>query len=68
MVEAPELDHDFLKALAQAEELAAELFGARRSLFLVNGTTGGLHYLLMPVKGSVLIPGFPTKLFTPPWS
>jgi arginine decarboxylase len=58
MVEAPELDHDFLKALAQAEELAAELFGARRSLFLVNGTTGGLHYLLMPVKGSVLIPRF----------
>lgn len=57
-IEAVELDHDFQLALDQAEQLAAELFGARKTLFLVNGTTSGLHYLLMPATGPVLIPRF----------
>lgn len=57
-VENPDLDHDFEAALKMAEQLAADLFGAESSLFLVNGTTGGLHYLLMPAKGSVIIPRF----------
>ncbi|HBG10177.1 MAG TPA: arginine decarboxylase, partial [Firmicutes bacterium] len=57
-IEDLELNHDFEQALARAEQLAAELFGASRSLFLVNGTTGGLHFLLMPTKGPVLIPRF----------
>lgn len=57
-VENLELNHDFETALEQAERLAAELFGAEHSLFLVNGTTGGLHYLLMPTQGKVVIPRF----------
>ena len=57
-IESLELNHDFEVALKMAEGLAAELFGAEASLFLVNGTTGGLHYLLMPTKGRVLIPRF----------
>ncbi len=57
-IENADLGHDFETALQMAEQLAADLFGAKHSLFLVNGTTGGLHYLLMPVKGSVLIPRF----------
>lgn len=51
-------NHDFELALGEAEALAAELFGAQDTLFLVNGTTGGLHYLLMPTSGSVLVPRF----------
>jgi len=57
-IENLELNHDFDVALKMAEQLAADLFGATSSLFLVNGTTGGLHYLLMPTTGSVLIPRF----------
>ncbi len=57
-IEDIRLNHDFEIALDLAERLAAELFGAEESLFLVNGTTGGLHYLLMPTKGPVLIPRF----------
>ena len=51
-------NHDFELALKRAEALAAELFGAQDTLFLVNGTTGGLHYLVMPTTGPVLIPRF----------
>lgn len=57
-VEAPALEHDFLEALARAQELAAQLFEARQTLFLVNGTTGGLHFLLLPTRGTVLFPRF----------
>lgn len=57
-VEAPELEHDFVRALDRAQELAAQLFGARRTLFIVNGTTGGVHFLLLPATGDVLIPRF----------
>lgn len=57
-VEAAAQEHDFQPVLAEAEALAAELFGARHSLFLVNGTTGGIHLLLMPTRGKVLIPRF----------
>lgn len=51
-------NHDFELALREAENLAAELFGAQESLFLVNGTTSGLHYLMMPATGPILIPRF----------
>src|SRR5690554_1593960 len=57
-IETLSLNHDFELALEKAEQLAAELFGAKQTLFLVNGTTGGLHYLLMPTQGSVVIPRF----------
>lgn len=57
-IQNSELGHDFEAVLREAEQLAADLFGAMNSLFLVNGTTGGLHCLLMPTTGSVLIPRF----------
>jgi len=57
-VECPELKHDFEQVLRMAEALASDLFGAKDSLFVVNGTTGGIHYLLMPTTGRVLIPRF----------
>lgn len=57
-IENLDLEHDFEAALKSAEQLAAQLFGASNSLFLVNGTTGGLHLLLMPTTGPVLIPRF----------
>ena len=63
-IQNSELGHDFEAVLREAEQLAADLFGAMNSLFLVNGTTGGLHCLLMPTTGSVLIPLFaPGRLF-----
>ncbi len=57
-IEDPSFDNDFELALEAAESLAAELFGAQDTVFLVNGTTGGLHYFLMPVTGTVLVPRF----------
>lgn len=57
-ISSVEFNNDFETALKQAEGLAANLFGAQDSLFLVNGTTGGLHYLLMPTTGYVIIPRF----------
>lgn len=57
-IENIEINHDFEIALRAAEQLAAGLFGASKSLFSINGTTGGLHYLLMPARGRVLIPRF----------
>jgi arginine decarboxylase len=57
-IENEDIGHQFETALEQAERLAAELFGASDSMFLVNGTTCGLHYLLMPTTGRVLIPRF----------
>lgn len=57
-IESIELGHDFELALEAAQELAAQLFGASHSLFLVNGTTSGLHYLLYFVDRPVVIPRF----------
>lgn len=57
-IEDANLEHQFETALERAEQLAADLFGASGTLFLVNGTTSGLHYLLMPTTGRVLIPRF----------
>ncbi len=57
-VQDEKFEHQFETALERAEQLAADLFGARDTLFLVNGTTSGLHYLLMPTTGRVLIPRF----------
>ena len=57
-VESVYYDNDFEAALEDAQRLAAQLFGAEDSLFLVNGTTGGLHYLLAPTTGTVIVPRF----------
>jgi len=45
--------------LKQAQELAAAAFGARRSYFVVNGSTGGLHAAIAAVckPGQRLITG-----------
>lgn len=44
-----ELDdiHNPHSCLQQAEQLAAELYGATRTFFVPNGTTGALHALLL---------------------
>lgn len=49
LTEAPGLDdlHAPEGAIAEAEALAAEAFGAASSYFLVGGTTAGLHALLL---------------------
>ena len=57
-IESLDFDHDFEAALEAAQELAAQLFNADNTLFLVNGTTSGLHYLLYFMSGPVVIPRF----------
>jgi len=49
LTELPGLDnlHQPGGAIARAQALAAELYGAERTFFLVNGTTAGLQALLM---------------------
>lgn len=49
LTEAPGMDdlHAPEGAIAEAEALAAEAFGAASSYFLVGGTTAGLHALLL---------------------
>lgn len=60
LTEIPGLDdlHNPRGAIARAQELAAELYGADRSFFLVNGTTAGIQALLTAVvgQGEVIIP------------
>jgi arginine decarboxylase len=49
LTEAPGLDdlHAPEGAIAEAQALAAEAFGAAQSFFLVGGTTAGLHALIL---------------------
>lgn len=49
LTELPGLDnlHQPVGHIARAQTLAAELYGAKRTFFLVNGTTAGLQALLM---------------------
>lgn len=49
LTEAPGLDdlHAPEGAIAEAQSLAAEAFGAAHSFFLVGGTTAGLHALIL---------------------
>jgi len=58
--EVPGLDdlHDPRGVLAEAQRLAAEAWGAERSLFLVNGATSGIHCLLLALgeESRVLVP------------
>lgn len=60
MTEIPGLDdlHNPEGPIAMAEELAAEVYGASRSYFLVNGTTSGIQALLLAVvgRGKVIVP------------
>lgn len=61
LTEIPGLDdlHNPQEALAEAQQLAAELFGAEKSFFLVNGTSCGLIALIMACCNSgdkIIIP------------
>lgn len=57
-IEAPEFNHSFEKVLQLAEDLASNLFNAKATKFLVNGTSGGIHAMLLGMTGNVLIPRF----------
>lgn len=61
LTEAPGLDdlHSPTGVIAKAQQLAAQAFGAGESLFLVGGSTAGLHALILAVayRGQkVLVP------------
>lgn len=60
LTEIPGLDdlHTPQGVIARAQELAARAYGAEHSFFLVNGSTIGIHALLMAVggRGEVLLP------------
>lgn len=60
LTELPGLDdlHNPVGPLARAQELAATLYGADRSFFLVNGTTVGIGALLLAAvgQGEVILP------------
>ncbi len=48
-----ELDdlHEPQSCIKEAQDLAAELYGADHSFFIVNGTTGGIHAMILTVAG-----------------
>ncbi|OPX85158.1 MAG: Arginine decarboxylase [Pelotomaculum sp. PtaB.Bin104] len=60
LTEIPGLDdlHNPQGVIARAQELAARACGAEQSFFLVNGTTVGVHALLIAAggRGEVLLP------------
>ena len=49
----PELDdlHEPHGCIREAQELAAELYGADHSFFVVNGTTGGIYAMILAIAG-----------------
>jgi len=53
LTELPGLDdlHNPREAIARAQELAAELYGADRTFFLVNGTSAGIQALVAAAAG-----------------
>ena len=53
LTEIPELDdlHEPQGVIKEAQELAADLYGAEHSFFLVNGTTGGIYAMILTVCG-----------------
>lgn len=58
-VEHPESGHDYEVPRKEAEALLAELYGATRSFFLINGTTEGIQALFLAFftnKDTVLMP------------
>lgn len=57
-VEEVRFDHSFEGALKAAEKLAGSLFGAEQTFFLLNGTTQGIHGMLLPLQGKLVIPRF----------
>ena len=51
-------NHCFKTLLQSAEDLAAELFNSRAAKFLINGTSGGIHGMLLGLAGKILVPRF----------
>lgn len=53
LTEITELDdlHEPRGVIKEAQELAADLYGADRSFFLINGTTGGIYAMILTVCG-----------------
>ncbi len=53
---------DFMEpygCIKEAQELAAELYGAEQSFFLINGTTGGIYAMIMATVGpgeTIIVP------------
>ena len=49
----PELDdlHEPHGPIKKAQDLAAELYGADHSYFMVNGTTGGIYAMILAIAG-----------------
>jgi lysine decarboxylase len=49
----PELDdlHEPHGCIKAAQDLAAELYGADHSFFVVNGTTGGIYAMILTIAG-----------------
>lgn len=58
-VEHPKSHHDYDAVRKEAEDLLAELYGAKRSFFLCNGTTEGIQALCLAFlkeNSTVLLP------------
>jgi arginine decarboxylase len=49
----PELDdlHEPHGAIKEAQEMAADLYGADHSFFVINGTTGGIYAMILTICG-----------------
>lgn len=49
LTELPDTDnlHNAKGIILEAEEMAAKAFGAKKSFFLVNGTTGGIYAMML---------------------
>lgn len=51
-------NHSFKQVLKLAETLAGELFNSYAARFLINGTSGGIHSMLLGLTGKIVIPRF----------
>ncbi|HHV94015.1 MAG TPA: arginine decarboxylase [Firmicutes bacterium] len=49
-IASPAHGNDSQKVLQEAETLAADAFGAKRTFFLHNGTTAGIHAMLLAAR------------------
>lgn len=50
VVASERFDDSWTEALHAAERLAAEAFGAKRTYFAINGTSGAIHAMLLAVR------------------
>lgn len=50
VLSSPKFGDSWTEALREAERLAARTFGARRTHFVVNGTSGAIHAMLLAAR------------------